>query len=121
MTELFPWSLLVAWIAFLGFGRVHGLHYTAFNGTSLVYREILMTSQGLNFLVGTGLLVYYGFHSAWYWPVALLAVGLFVAGWLADVVIRTVGALVPSLLAFVGWPVAGWFVYRIAANPATWW
>jgi hypothetical protein len=83
--------------------------------TSRVARRLFISlnlSVLLGCLVGLGLLIYYFFQVAWYWPAILFIVGSLIGGIAFGLLDATAGAFTVSLLAFIGWPACGvWFFF----------
>src|SRR5262245_58820317 len=111
MSASMPLLLVFAWTIFFGFLNTHQRHASRFQGASPGYRDALNLSVPIGSLVGLGLLVYYGYQTAWYWPFALFLVGSVLGGILLGVIDGLVGLLWMSLPSFIGWPLAAvWFL-----------
>ena len=114
MGNSIPLSLVAAWVVFFGFVNTHQRHAMHFRGESQGYLLALQASMLLGSLVGLGLLGYYFMQVAWYWPIALFAVGSLVGGLLFGVLDVKIGQLGMSMLAFIGWPAsAAWAFFII--------
>ena len=115
MPESMPLSLVAAWVLFFGFVNTHQRHAMNFRGASQGYLLALQASLLLGTLVGIGLLIYYFVQVAWYWPIALFAVGSLIGGLLFGALDAKLGQLGMSMLAFLGWPASalwGFFVVQ---------
>lgn len=80
MPTSMPFDLILAWVIFFGFVNTHQRHAMHFRGESQGYLFALQASVLLGSLVGLGLLGYYFTQVAWYWPIALFAIGSLVGG-----------------------------------------
>ena len=116
MAESIPISLIIAWIIFFGFLNTHQRHAKDFRGSSQNYLLTLNASVLLGRLVTIGLLVYYFMQVAWYWPIALFIFGSIAAGLLFSLLDVTIGQLVMSVLAFIGWPAAAVWAFFIISD-----
>lgn len=112
-----PFDLMIAWTIFLGFVNTHQRQVMNFQGASRGYFLAIKVSMLCGFVVGIGLLGYYFMQVAWYWPLALFAVGSLAAGLLFGLLDMALGALGVSMIAFVGWPAsavwAGFIIHGI--------
>jgi hypothetical protein len=113
MGNSMPLSLVAAWVIFFGFVNTHQRHAMHFRGESQGYLLALQASVLLGRLVGLGLLGYYFMQVAWYWPIALFAVGSLVGGLLFGVLDVKIGQLGMSGLTFIGWPASAVWVFLI--------
>ena len=113
MLSEIPFFLIIAWIVFFGSVNTHQRHDRDFRGASQGYHLALKVSHILGTLVGLGLIIYYFMQVAWYWPFALFAVGILLAGLLFGLLDRIIGALGMSMLAFIAWPVAAVWAFII--------
>lgn len=104
MVESIPLSLVAAWAVFFGSVNTHQRHAMRFRGASQGFLVGLQTSSLLGTLVGLGLLGYYFMQVAWYWPIALFAIGAMVGGVLFGVLDAKIGQLQMSIAAFIIWP-----------------
>jgi hypothetical protein len=113
MGNSMPLSLIAAWVVFFGFVNTHQRHAMHFRGASQGYLLALQASVLLGSLVGLGLLGYYFTQVAWYWPIALFAVGSLVGGLLFGVLDVKIGQLGMSMAAFIGWPASAVWAFII--------
>jgi len=113
MGNSMPLTLVAAWVVFFGFVNTHQRHAMHFRGASQGYLLGLQASVLLGSLVGLGLLGYYFMQVAWYWPIALFAVGSLVGGLLFGVLDVKIGQLAMSMIAFVGWPASAVWAFLI--------
>jgi hypothetical protein len=70
-------------------------------------------SEIIGTLVGLGLLIYYGYVTTWYWPIALFLVGSILSGLMFGILDMVFGTLLMGFGSFVGWPVAAAAMYVI--------
>jgi hypothetical protein len=114
MSASMPWSLLIAWILFSGFSNTHQRHAANFQGSSQGFHLALNISVLLSLVVGLGLLIYYFIQVAWYWPIALAALGAIIGGLTFGLLDVKLGRLTVSVLSFLGWPAAAaWALFLI--------
>ena len=113
MGNSMPLTLVAARVVFFGFVNTHQRHAMHFRGASQGYLLGLQASVLLGSLVGLGLLGYYFMQVAWYWPIALFAVGSLVGGLLFGVLDVKIGQLAMSMIAFVGWPASAVWAFLI--------
>lgn len=113
MPTSMPLVLVLAWVLLFGCVNTHQRHASRFRGASQSFLMALQASVLLGTLVGFGLLIYYFTQVAWYWPLVLFMAGSLVGGLLFGLLDVSVGALVMSFLAFVGWPAAAVWAYFI--------
>lgn len=106
-----PIALIIAFTFMFGFVSTHQRHAKNFRGASQTYLLVLNTSALIGSLIGLGLLVFYGYATAWYWPFALFAIASLAGGLLFGLFDKIVGQLVMSMTGFIGWPVCAVFVY----------
>ena len=116
MTTSLPWTLIIAWSGFFGFLNTHQRHATHFKGSSASFHLALNSSALLACLVGLGLLIYYYFQVAWYWPAILFVVGSIIGGVVFGILDAVVGAFNISVLAFIGWPACAVWFFLIARS-----
>lgn len=110
MSVSLPFALIAAWIVLFGCINTHQRHVATFKGSSQGFRSALLASTVLGTLVALGLLVLYFTRVAWYWPLALFAMGAIGGGLIFGVLDAKIGQPTMSLLAF-GWPAAAYWVY----------
>jgi hypothetical protein len=113
MANSMPLSLIIAWVVLFGFVNTHQRHAMHFRGESQGYLFALQASVLLGSLVGLGLLGYYFMQVAWYWPIALFAIGSLTGGLLFGVLDVKIGQLGMSMLAFIGWPASAVWAFLI--------
>lgn len=114
-----PVSLVVAWTIFFGAVNTHQRHAASFKGSSRAFQSALLFSSLCGSFVGIGLLIYYFMHVAWYWPLALFAIGSVAGGLIFGLLDAKVGQPTMSLVAFAAWPAAAlWAVFIIRSITA---
>lgn len=113
MPDSMPLSLVIAYLAFFGFLNTHQRHSSRFEGASQIYHLALNISLLIGVLVGLGLLIYYGYLTAWYWPIVLFLTGSLIGGLIFGLFDVTLGLLIMSLVSFPGWPISAYIMYRI--------
>ena len=106
------WASIAFYCIFGVFVFYQQLHAKNFRGESQWFLFALNVSALLGVITALAYLVYYGWSVAWWAPIAILAIGVLVAGFLGVLVERLVGALAVSCAAFVGWPLAAYFMFR---------
>ncbi len=113
MSTSMPFDLMIAWVILFDFVNTHQRHAMHFRGNSQGYLLALQASVLLGSLVSLGLLGYYFMLVAWYWPIALFAVGSLVGGLLFGVLDVKFDQLGMSMLAFIGWPASAVWAFLI--------
>lgn len=108
-----PITLIIAFTCMFGFVNTHQRHAKNFHGASQTYLLALNISVLLGSLVGLGLLIFYGYVTAWYWPFALFAIASLGGGLLFGLFDNLVGQLGMSMAAFIGWPACAVFTYLV--------
>ncbi|MBF0419622.1 MAG: hypothetical protein HQL78_05590 [Magnetococcales bacterium] len=118
-----PLSLIIAWAFFSGFVSEHTRHAVNFRGSSQTFKQFLILSSSVGFLVSFTLTAYYFMHVAWYYSIFLYVVVsvasgiIFVA--LSLILSKTLGHLgqvIISFAAFIGWPASAIWVFSIISN-----
>ena len=69
-----PVTLIISFILMFGFVNTHQRHVKDFQGANLNHLFFLNISFIAGLITGIGLLIFYGFMTAWYWPVLLAAI-----------------------------------------------
>ncbi len=115
---LLPITLIVAFTCMFGFLLTPVRHAARFRGSSKTYFLALSISNLLGSLVLLGLLIFYGYTTAWYWPLALMTIASLVGGLLFGYLYSLVGELVMSMVAFAGWPTCAVLTYSIIKDIA---
>lgn len=111
MEGTFSWPAAAWYAAFTVFLNFHLMHARSFRGASRNFATALSLSSMLGFVVGVVYLLAYGWMISW-----LVAAGLVALSFLARVASITLELMleqwVLSLVAFVGWPLCAYFMFR---------
>ena len=78
MSYHLPFSVLITYGIFAVFASQQKFCLRDFRGSNQSYKLALAVFATLTSLFGIGFLVYYGFHTTWWAPLLLFAVGLLV-------------------------------------------
>ena len=110
MPESLPLPLIGAFTGLVFFSLAQATYSTSFKGEAAGIQAAATLSALLGVVVGLIYLAYYGYSTAWYWPFALLAIGV-VSNWLLrSVAVRIADPrnvnMTLGLIGFIGWPAA---------------
>ena len=123
MPESMPASLVAAFAALMCFAMAQTTHGAHFRGTSSMARFSVQLSSIAAADTALVFLVYYGYWTAWYWPLVLFGIGwAFSAAVTCAALPRCDLDTVPtrsmaintaiSVIGFVGWPLSAWIAFQ---------
>ena len=113
MSDSLPLQLLAAWAIFFGLVSTHQRAAMTNAGASPTHQLALQISTLLGTLTILGLLIFYFFQVAWFWPIVLFFAGGLIGGLVFRLLERLIPKSVLSGAAFVGWPSAGVWAFFI--------
>jgi hypothetical protein len=116
MADSLPLSLILAWVLFTGFVGTHRRHLSQFRGVSQNFRQVLVLSSTLGWLVGLSLLAYYYVQVTWFWPFVLAALGLILGGIGFGLLEGLLSVFSLSIIGFFGWPLSAWWALSIISE-----
>ena len=105
-----PITLIISFTLLFGFINTHQRHVKNFQGANLSHFFALQVSFIAGLVAGIGLLIFYGFSTAWYWPFALLAIAVIVGGLLFEFLDGQIGQRGLSGASFA-WPLFALLCY----------
>ncbi|MEQ1813597.1 MAG: hypothetical protein ABL860_03990 [Candidatus Nitrotoga sp.] len=105
-----PITLIISFTLLFGFINTHQRHIKKFQGANLSHFFALQVSFIAGLVAGIGLLIFYGFSTAWYWPFALLAIAIIASGLLFGFLDGQIGQRGLSWASFV-WPLFALLCY----------
>lgn len=105
-----PITLLIAFTLMFGFINTHQRHTKNFQGANLNHLFALQVSFISGLLAGIGLLIFYGFMTAWYWPLALLTIAVTAGSLLFGLLDDQIGQRGLSGASFA-WPLCALICY----------
>ena len=109
MSEL-PITLIIAFVLMFGFVNTHQRHVKNFQGANLQHLFALNISFISGMVVGLGLLIFYGYMVAWYWPILLLAIAMLGGSLLFGFLDTHIGQRDLSAISFA-WPLFALLCY----------
>lgn len=104
------WTSIGFYCLFSSFVYYQQLHGRNFRGESVGFATALHTFSFLGMITGFSYLLYYGWKVVWWAPMVIFLISL-IAGVIANIVEKLVGALAISLAAFAAWPVCAYFMF----------
>ncbi|MBP9826440.1 MAG: hypothetical protein KBF21_19585 [Thermoanaerobaculia bacterium] len=109
--ETFSFPSIGMYCLFCTFVSYQILHAQHFRGASQAFLGILSISGLLGVLTGLVFLIYYGWHTTWWAPLVVFAIGFFSFSF-SVFMERLLGAFTISLLGFIGWPVCAYYMFK---------
>jgi len=106
------WSSFGFYLLFSLFVFYQQLHVKHFLGASEAFRTVLTLSALAGVITGFAYLGYYGWTVSWWPPVLFFVLSLVVVGVVGAFAEHLLGVAAISLAAFVGWPVAAYFMFH---------
>ena len=118
MPNSFPLSLVLSWSLFFALLLSQAHHERELKAEPLYDSPNLLKaldiSTTLGMLVGLGVLGYYFYKVAWYWPLALAVGGSMLGALLMALLSGILSTAFLSKRAFIGWPVCSiWAIESI--------
>jgi hypothetical protein len=109
--QTLSWISIAFYCLFGVFVFYQQLHANNSRGAGQGFALALNVSACAGLVTGIAYLVYYGWSVAWWAPIVIFFIGL-VSTIPAFLIERVIGAATLSLIAFIGWPVSAYFMFR---------
>jgi hypothetical protein len=103
-----PCTLVIAWAMFFAFLLAQAHHERELKATPSSSAPNLLKATEISSLLGLffgiGVLGYYFYKVAWYWPLILVVGGSIIGALILGLLIGLIGNASVSKRAFIGWP-----------------
>jgi hypothetical protein len=87
------------------------LHFKNFRGASKLFEVLLMISVGLGMITGIAYIGFYAWNASFFSAIIIFVIGL-VSAFLYKVFESIVGSFGLSMLGFIGWPIAAFYMFK---------